>query len=69
LQYNVDCWRKNWNKVWDVDLAFRIFKAGTRIGFLDIVSGYVYPRPGEKTIGLDAYKIDEEKKLDHYKFK
>ena len=68
LQYNVDCWRKSWNKVWDVDLAVRIFKAGARIGFLDNVSAYIYPRPGEETVGLDAYKMHEKEKLDHYKF-
>ena len=36
--------------------------------FLDKVVAYVLPRPGETTVGLEAYKVNEEEKLDHYKF-
>lgn len=59
LKYNINCWRKDWNKVWDLDLSQRIFKAGVRMGFMNEIVSYVYPRPGEKTIGLDAYKLLE----------
>lgn len=68
IKYNLDCWQKNWNCVWDADLAQRIYKAGARIGFIDQVLAYVLPRPGESTIGLDAYKLAEQEKLKQYEF-
>lgn len=68
MKYNVECWRKSWNRVWDVDLSQRIYKAGVRMGFLDQVVAYVLPRPGETTIGLEAYKLTEQEKMDQYKF-
>lgn len=68
MKYNIECWRKSWNRVWDVDLSQRIYKAGVRMGFLDQVVAYVLPRPGESTVGLDAYKLTEQEKMDHYKF-
>ena len=64
MKYNLNCWRKEWNKVWDIDLSLRIFHAGVRMGFLEEVVAYVIPRPGEKSIGLDAYKLTEEKKMN-----
>lgn len=68
MKYNVECWRKSWNRVWDVDLSQRIYKAGVRMGFLDQVVAYVLPRPGESTIGLEAYKLTEQEKMEHYRF-
>ncbi len=63
MKYNLDCWRKNWNRVNDIDLSLRMFKAGVKMGFLDKVLAYVYPRPGEETVGLEAYLQAEEKGL------
>lgn len=68
MPYNIDCWRKEWNRVWDVDLSMRIHAAGVRMGFLNEVLAYVLPRPGESTVGLDAYKLDEKEKMAQYKF-
>jgi glycosyltransferase involved in cell wall biosynthesis len=68
FRYNIDCWRKSWNRVWDTDLQDRIFRAGVRMGFLDQVVAYVLPRPGETTVGLEAYRLTEQEKLEHYKF-
>lgn len=68
MRYNVECWRKEWNRVWDVDLAVRIYGAGVRMGFLDEVVAYTLPRPGESTVGLEAYKLTEKEKLEHYRF-
>lgn len=68
IKYNINCWRKSWNRVNDIDYSLRIFKAGVRMGFLPEVTAFVIPRPGEDTIGLDAYKVDAEKTLDHFKF-
>ena len=66
FKYNINCWRKNWNKVNDIDLQVRMHRAGVRMGFLDKVTAYVLPRPGEETIGLDAYKKAEEKGFKNY---
>lgn len=69
MKYNLNCWRKEWNKVWDIDLVTRIHSAGVKMGFLEEVVSFVFPRPGEETIGLDAYKLTKKDKLKHYKFK
>lgn len=68
MKYNPDCWRKKWNKVWDIDLALRIYNSGAKIGFLDEVISFVLPRPGETSVGLQAYKETEKEKLEQYKF-
>lgn len=59
MRYNPDCWRKSWNRVNDMDLADRFRKAGVRIGYLKNVTAYVYPRPGDTTVGLEAYRRAE----------
>jgi glycosyltransferase involved in cell wall biosynthesis len=67
IKHNPNCWRKHWNKVWDTDIRDRFYKAGTRMGYLDEVLAFVIPRPGEKTVGLDAYKFSEKENLEKYK--
>lgn len=52
-----NCWKKKWDRVSDIDVFTRMESAGVRIGYLNKVVAYVYPRPGEETIGLQAYKI------------
>lgn len=69
FKYNINCWRKKWNRINDPDMNMRMYQAGVRIGFLDKVLAYVVPRPGEQTIGLEAYKAAEKEKLEHFKFK
>lgn len=68
MKYNVECWRKEWNRVWDIDLSLRIYAAGARMGFLDKVVSFVLPRPGEDSVGLEAYKLTEREKLEQYRF-
>ncbi len=68
MKYNIQCWRKSWNRVNDTDLQDRIVKAGVRTGFLDRITCYVLPRPGERTIGLSAYREHREEKESHFKF-
>lgn len=68
LKYNINCWRKKWNRVNDAEFSQRIFKAGVRMGFIDKVLAYVLPRPGEATVGLEAYILTEKEKLKHFKF-
>lgn len=55
FKYNINCWRKEWNAVNDTDLADRMFKADVNMVYVDKVIAYILPRPGETTVGLDAY--------------
>lgn len=68
MRYNPDCWRKSWNRVNDTDLADRFRKAGVRIGHLDEVTCFIEPRPGETTVGLEAYLKDAAKKEQEFAF-
>jgi len=68
FKYNIDCWRKSWNKVNDTDLQDRMYKAGVNMGFLKEVTCKIIPRPNEKTIGLEAYELTSDEKLKHFKF-
>ena len=38
------------------------------MGYIDQVVCSVLPRPGEDTIGLDAYKKYHKKAMDHFAF-
>lgn len=69
FKYNINCWRKSWNRVNDIDISIRMFKAGVNMGFLEKPVAFYEPRPGEKTIGLQAYKLSENDKLKHFEFK
>ena len=69
FKYNINCWRKSWNKVNDLDLQDRMYKAGVRMGFLEKVVCYILPRPGEDSVGLEAYKSTGKEKLDHFSFR
>lgn len=66
MRHNLNCWRKSWNRVWDIDLSLRIYASGARIGYFDDVVSYILPRPGENSVGLSAYQIDAESKAKHY---
>jgi len=68
FKYNINCWRKSWNRVNDTDLQDRFFRAGVSMDFLDKVVAYVLPRPGEDTVGLEAYRAREQEKNEHFKF-
>lgn len=69
LKYNINCWRKSWNRVNDAELSMRIFKAGVRMGFLEKPLALYLPRPGEKAVGLEAYLTGDKDKLKHFEFK
>ncbi len=68
MPYNIECWRKKWNRVNDIDLSLRIYGAGVRMGFLNEVMAFVLPRPGESSVGLEAYRLTEKEKMEQYKF-
>lgn len=69
FRYNIDCWRKAWNRVNDIDLSIRMYEAGVYMGFLDEVHAYVLPRPGEQTVGMDAYRRNADQKEREYTFR
>ncbi|MDD5032173.1 MAG: glycosyltransferase family 2 protein [Patescibacteria group bacterium] len=69
FKYNINCWRKIWNRNNDIDFSLRMFFAGVRMGFLEKPLSFYEPRPGEETIGLAAYKLSENDKLKHFEFK
>jgi len=68
MKYNINCWRKSWNRVNDADFGNRVYRAGVRMGFLPEVLSYVLPRPGENQVGLGAYLSKAKEKKEHYKF-
>jgi glycosyltransferase involved in cell wall biosynthesis len=68
FRYNINCWRKSWNRVNDADIQDRFYKAGVRMGYTDKVVCRILPRPGEDTIGLDAYKKYQKKAMEHFAF-
>lgn len=61
MKYNVECYKKEWNQVEDVDLLERFYKKGIRIGYLDEVLTYITPRPGLQNVGVKA--ILEKKEM------
>ncbi len=68
FRYNIDCWRKSWNRVNDTDIQDRMYKAGVKMGFCEKVTCHIIPRPGEDTVGLEAYRATAEEKMQHFKF-
>jgi glycosyltransferase involved in cell wall biosynthesis len=68
FRYNINCWRKTWNRVNDADIQDRFYKAGVKMGYTDKVLCRILPRPGEDTIGLDAYKKYHKKAMNHFAF-
>lgn len=69
FKYNINCWRKSWNRVNDTDISVRMFRTGVRMGFLDKPLAFYLPRPGLETVGFDAYRISKNDQLKHFKFK
>lgn len=60
MKYNPAAWRKRWNRVDDTDLLERMYKIGVNMGFFNKVLTYVYQRPNESSIGLEAVRNKEE---------
>jgi len=67
MVYNIDCWRKAYNKVNDTDLMERMYRMGVRFGFVKkAIISYV-PRPGE-SVGSLAYTNNIEEIENKYAF-
>lgn len=54
FKYNINCWRKDWNRVNDVDLAQRLFISGVKMGYLNEPVLIQNPRPGNINVGFKA---------------
>lgn len=63
IKYNVNCYKKKWNKVEDTDLLENMFRNNVRIGFLNKVLTYIFPRPGETEIGYKA-RVERLNKIE-----
>ena len=63
FKYNIDAWRKDYDRPQEIDRQLRMFAAGVRFGFLEKVVTYVLPLPGAETVGLDALELRTGQKL------
>jgi glycosyltransferase involved in cell wall biosynthesis len=68
FRYNINCWRKPWNRVNDTDLYIRMFNAGVRMAFLDRNVCDMIPRPGEQSLNWEAFNLKLEDRKEHFKF-
>jgi len=68
FEFNPDCYRKPHNRVNDIDFLVRFGLMGVRMGHLDRVELFVKPRPGENTVGSDAYRQHPERAVRHFSF-
>lgn len=61
FRFNVDCWRKEWNQVNDMDLLTRLAYCGVKCGYLDQKLVYQLPRNDSGVIGWNAATNDYKK--------
>ncbi len=66
FRYNLQCWRKQYERVNDLDLVDRMRKAGVKMYQIPAVHSYTIPRPKERQIGLKAYQIAEKEGRKQY---
>lgn len=60
FKYNINSWRKSYNRPQDIDMLLRMLRAGVRMEGMNKVVSYIRPRPGETKIGLAA-RLDVKK--------
>ena len=68
FKYNIDCWRKSWNRVNDIDLQIRMHEAGVHMGYIEDVVCQIIPRPGEDLVGSKAYLAKQAEYEKFYDF-
>jgi glycosyltransferase involved in cell wall biosynthesis len=68
FERNINCWRRTWNRIHDVDVQDRMTKVGLNFGYLKDVTYTAKPRPGENEIGIRAIRENEEYYKKMYKF-
>lgn len=69
FKFNESCWKRVYNSDHGIEFAFRMIKIGLRIGHLDKLVTFQHPRPGENSVGWDAYSKDSKNKKNHYLIK
>jgi len=60
FKWNIDSWRKEWNRPVDYDLQIRFINAGVKFGHIFDVVYYNPPVEGTNTTGYEAAIIAEE---------
>lgn len=55
FRYNLNSWRKSWDKNNEIDLYKRMYKAGMKFDYIPYILCDIRPRPGNINIGLRAY--------------
>jgi len=68
FERNINCWRRNWNRIHDVDAQDRMTKVGLNFGYLNEITYIAKPRPGENEIGIRAMREKEQYYTEKYKF-
>ena len=68
FERNINSWRRNWNRIHDVDVKDRMSKVGLNFGYTKEVTYIAKPRPGENQIGIRAMKEKEDYYKKIYKF-
>ena len=58
FKWNIQSWRKSYNRNPDIERQLRMGFSGVKIGFLEKVVTLVLPIPGKDTTGLDALTED-----------
>ncbi len=69
FERNINCWRRSWNRIHDVDVQDRMIKVGLNFGYIEDVTYVAKPRPGENEIGIKAINLNKKYYEEKYKFK
>lgn len=69
FERNINCWRRSWNRIHDVDVQDRMTKVGLNFGYINDVTYIAKPRPGENEIGIKAINLNKTYYEEKYKFK
>lgn len=57
FRWNIQSWRKYWDRPCDADLQVRMHSAGVRMGFIDKVVAHIPATAKTDTVGYEAQKI------------
>lgn len=65
FKWNIDSWRKDWNRPVDYDLQIRFLNAGIKFGHIFDVVYYNPPVEGTNTTGYEAALIADKLNVDY----
>jgi glycosyltransferase involved in cell wall biosynthesis len=69
MKANINCWRKEYNKVNDTDLCDRMMRLGVTTHFIDKCTQIGLPRNENGLYGSKYYLMNEKEILDKYNIK